>query len=57
MFGTIICIAAGLVLWLFVPGWVEIRSARERKAFRFICMILGIFISVGSAVSYIKSLF
>ncbi len=57
MFGTIICIAAGLVLWLFVPGWVRLKSVRERKIFRFLCMVLGIVIAVGAAISFVKSLF
>lgn len=57
MFGTIICIAAGLVLWLFVPVWVRLKSARERKIFSFLCMVLGIIIAVGAAISFIKSLF
>lgn len=57
MFGTIICIAAGLVLWLFVPGWVRLKSARERKIFRFLCMVLGIVIAVGAAIPFVKSLF
>lgn len=57
MIGTLFCIALGLALWLYVPGIVKIKSARERKIFRFLCMILGIVIAVGAAVSFIKSLF
>lgn len=57
MIGTVFCIALGLALWLYVPGLVKLKSARERKIFRFLCMILGIVIAAGSAISYIKSLF
>lgn len=57
MVGTVISVALGLVLWLFVPGWVKIKSKSERKAFRFICMVVGILIVAGAVISYIKSLF
>ncbi len=57
MVGTVIWVALGLVLWLFVPGWVKIKSKSERKAFRFICMVVGILIVAGAVISYIKSLF
>ena len=57
MTGTVISVAAGLVLWLFVPGWVKIKSKSERKIFRIVCMVLGIAIAVGAVISFVKTLF
>lgn len=57
MVSMIISVAIGLVLWLFVPGWVKIKSKRERDIFRVICMVLGIVIALGAVITFIKSLF
>lgn len=56
MFGSIIQIIIGLLVWKLVPGWIEYGDRKVRDFIQLCCNIIGISLVIFGAIGLIRQL-
>lgn len=56
MIPAIILIIAGLVIWLMLPGWINVNG-NARNVVNIACTVIGIIMAVAGVIDLIHALF
>ena len=55
MGSSLITIAIGLIIWMFIPKWIKYGKKKTRQTIQFWCNIIGIVIMLLGIISLISN--